>query len=203
MAQEDLHTGTSESAPPFNAVDLADDHLDILGNILEVIRTHDPKFAGRHKNEQVQTYYRRVVKQLNAVSDDAYNALPTAAKEWNDQAVVAFKASQPIPAIPGYDEGALPVKEAKPPKAVKPPKAPKIKAAPAPKPPKAPRPESVTIAFRRLVIDNPQASAKELIERLAAEHKEFGAPKPVTLNTIYSDTQSTLRLLREAGKFKE
>lgn len=168
--------------------------------IVAAIHTHDPKFATRHKNEQIQTYYKRVLKQLSAVSEETWQTLPEDAKDWNNVAANAFKASKTIPSIPGFDEG--PEKPEKAEKTTrvsvakepKPPKAPKAaKEPPAPKPPK---PDGVIKVFRRMLLLHPTASAKDLIEQLTAQRPDFKI-NVGTLSIIYSDAHALLNLQRE------
>lgn len=55
-------------------------------------------------SEEEDAYSVRLMKAVNDLESVEFDALPQAAQEWFDEAIVAYKAKSPLPELDGFDD---------------------------------------------------------------------------------------------------
>lgn len=146
------------------------------------------------KDEQRQAYLSRLCRACAKVDDEVWEALSTAAQNWNNDAAQRVKDGGTIVDFPDFKEPVSNVddesdEEAK---VVTKPKLDKKK--PEPKLIVQERKVSACHTIKKMVVKNPKITVAELSEQL----KDSGLKvSDVTIATLRSDLRDTLRVLNE------
>jgi hypothetical protein len=154
------------------------------------------KIVGVEPARNRQRFLSKLVVEAAKAPEDKFAALPAEAQEWvnaemaklnvDARAVVADPEPTPEPAV--SEEGKAKKGGKKAAKKAKTPKAPKER---------KPRPVSNISRYRKLVIEHPDKSQADLASYKDAEPLAKG-----TQNTVFSQTRSTMAVMKEMGLIK-
>jgi len=184
----------TEASADEGAVDV---EQSVAAELLAACIASEPKFAGPGPKESGTQFCARIMQQISAIPDDAFEVLSDGAKDWYNAFGEALNEGKATEEPEGLDVLMA---------AAAAPKAPKPAAAAAPKGPKPPaeppKPKApgVVATVRRLIVENSTSTLDDI--RKMAEGL-LGEIKDTTFSAIMTDTMATIKLAKELGRWKD